>query len=34
MKVRLCLAELELPYEGRVVDIGFGLEISSPGMYG
>ena len=30
MKVRLCLAELGLPYEGRVVDIGFGLENFEP----
>src|SRR5258708_12254153 len=29
-KVRLCLAELQLPYEGRVVDIGFGMENFEP----
>lgn len=30
MKVRLCLAELELPYEARVIDIGFALENFEP----
>jgi tetrachlorohydroquinone reductive dehalogenase len=30
MKVRLCLAELALPYEARIVDIGFGLENFEP----
>jgi len=30
-KVRLCLAELNLLYEARVVDIGFGMETSNPG---
>jgi tetrachloro-p-hydroquinone reductive dehalogenase len=30
MKARLCLAELGLAYEGRVVDIGFGLENFEP----
>jgi len=29
-KVRLCLAELQLPFEGRVVDIGFGMENFEP----
>jgi tetrachloro-p-hydroquinone reductive dehalogenase len=29
-KVRLCLAELQLPYEALVVDIGFGLENFEP----
>jgi len=29
-KVRLCLAELQLPYEARVVDIGFGMENFEP----
>ena len=29
-KVRLCLAELQLPYEAQVVDIGFGMENFEP----
>lgn len=30
MKVRLCLSELSIPYEGRIVDIGLALENLEP----